>query len=304
MPQFEDSFPTSGDGQHARVSSADLARRFGQLRHMHPDQAIVVTHHGRPTHVLTTVAHYSDLQRVQSGEDGEPAVPHALHDFAECLGHGVVMVGYDLKVIVANRVAQTLFDCGEEALVGRRIFDAVPKLRRSLVETYVRRAVGSKEPCSAEIPSLFVVDGWVRVEIHPFSHYVTILFHDITDDMRRYRLADAPKAIQQAITLHDGISCVCVNTRGHIEHTEPTFHAMIKLPEERLRHVAIADLIPVAHRVAFREALDRVLSDGGTGILDSVMLANDGQAVPVRLTIAELRGSYGNEGAVLLIIPR
>lgn len=34
------------------VSSADFARRFGQLRQMQDDEAIVVTHHGRATHVL------------------------------------------------------------------------------------------------------------------------------------------------------------------------------------------------------------------------------------------------------------
>ncbi|PZO76843.1 MAG: hypothetical protein DI632_09950, partial [Sphingomonas hengshuiensis] len=34
---------------------------------MQDDQAIFVTHHGRATHVLTTVRHYTDLQDANGG---------------------------------------------------------------------------------------------------------------------------------------------------------------------------------------------------------------------------------------------
>lgn len=295
---------TTGDLHHPVVSSADLARRFGQLRQMQQDQAIVVTHHGRPTHVLTTVAHYSSLKATPAEETGAPTDSPALHQFADCLPHGVMMIDYHLKVLLANRVAHAMVECSEQSLVGQRIFEAVPMLRRSLVETYVRRAVASKEPCSAELPSLFRPEGWVRVEIHPFARHVTILFHDITDDMQRHRLADARKAIKQAIATHDGIGYVCINIRGHIEQTDTSFSDLIQLPQERLRHVALADLVPLAHRVAFRTAIDTVLSEGGASKIDTVLLTNAGQAVEVQVTVAELRGSYGNEGAILLVTRR
>ncbi|MEP9400702.1 PAS domain-containing protein [Sphingomonas silueang] len=283
------------------VSSADLARRFGQLRQMNQDEAIIVTHHGRPTHVLTTVAHYTSLRHASPDETAAPVDSPALHQFADCLPQGVLMIDYQLKVVVANRVAQAMLDTGDAPLVGKRIFEAVPLLRHSLVETYVRRAVASKEPCSAELPSLFRADSWVRVEIHPFARHVTILFHDITDDMQRNRLADARKAIKQAIAAHEGIGYVCINVRGHISQCDASFTDLVRLPQERLHHVLLADLVPVAHRVAFRAAIDRVLSDGGTSTIETVLLSNDGMTVPVHATIAELRGNYGNEGAILLV---
>lgn len=34
--------------QHPMVSSADFARKFGQLRQMQDEEAIFVTHHGPP----------------------------------------------------------------------------------------------------------------------------------------------------------------------------------------------------------------------------------------------------------------
>ncbi|RSV32799.1 PAS domain S-box protein [Sphingomonas sp. ABOLH] len=285
------------------VSSADFARRFGQLRQMQDDEAIFVTHHGRATHVLTTVRHYNALRDNEG--DGDAAIaPPSLQDFANCLTVGVLLIDYDMRILAANHVAHAQLDREENELVGHHVFKAVPTLHGLLVETYVRRSVASREPASAEIPSLFRPDSWVRVDIHPFARHVTILFHDITEDMKRHRLADVRQSLREAIGVHDGIGYVCLNTRGHIDRAEPTFCEMVHLSEERLHHVAIADLVPVAHRVAFREALDKVLSGEGARTIDSVLLSNDGATVAVRVTIAELRGVYGNEGAIVLLTRR
>ncbi len=295
---------SSGDAQHPTVSSADFARRFGQLRQMQDDQAIFVTHHGRATHVLTTVRHYTDLQDATGSARVDVGLTPSLHDLADCLTVGVLVIDYDLRILAANPVAHAQLDRTDSELVGHRIFSAVPVLRGSLIETYVQRSVASKEPCSAEIPSLFRADTWVRVDIHPFARYVTILFHDITEDMKRHRLADARQSLREAIAVHDGIGYVCLNIRGHIDRVEPTFCDMVRLSEDRLHHVAMADLVPVAHRVRFRETLDHVLSGGGARTIDSAVLSNDGTAVEVRVTIAELRSVYGNEGAIVLLTRR
>ncbi len=287
------------------VSSADFARRFGQLRQMQDDEAIFVTHHGRATHVLTTVRHYTALKEGDGvGRSDPAAAPPSLQDFANCLTIGVVLIDYDLRVLAANHVAHAQLDRKEGELVGQRIFETIPSLRGSLVETYARRAVVSREPTSAEMPSLFRRDNWIRVDIHPFANHVTILVHDITEDVRRHRLADARQALREAVTAHDGIGYASLNTRGHIDRVEPTLCDMVRLSEERLHHVAMADLVPVAHRVAFREALDQVLSGEGARTIDSALLSNDGAAIAVRVTIAELRGIYGNEGAIVLVTRR
>ena len=292
------------DQRHPTVSSADFARKFGQLRQMQDDQPIFVTHHGRATHVLTTVRHYTALQE-STGDGADDPIPTArLNELADCLSVGVLLIDYDLNIIAANRVAYVQLDWHDGDLAGRKVFDALPVLRGSLIETYVKRSVASKEPYSAEIPSLFRKDMWVRAEIHPFSNYVTVLFHDITDDMKAHRLADARKSLREAIAVHDGIGYVCLNRRGHIEQAEPTFCDIMHLSENRLHHVAMADLVPVSQRVAFREALDRVLTGEGARTIDSSLLSNEGRAVPVRVTIAELHGTYGNEGAIVLLTQR
>ncbi len=305
MPGHGGDVIMRNESDQPTVSSADFARRFGQLRQMQDDEAIFVTHHGRATHVLTTVRHYNALKDgdAEGRIDPVSATP-SLQDFANCLTIGVVLIDYDLRVLAANHVAHAQLDRQEGELVGQRIFETIPALRGSLVETYARRAVASREPSSAEMPSLFRRDNWIRVDIHPFVSHVTILVHDITEDMKRHRLADMRQSLREAIAVHDGIGYVCLNTRGHIDRVEPTFCDMVRLSEERLHHVAMADLVPVAHRVAFREALDQVLSGEGARTIDSALLSNDGAAIAVRVTIAELRGIYGNEGAIVLLTRR
>ncbi len=304
MLPFDETVSTVSTPKSVSVSSADLARRFGQLRQMHPDDAIVVTHHGRPTHVLTTVAHYDSLRQAPAGDGASQSAIDAVQRFADCLRNGVLQIDYEMTVLVANQVAHVMVDQADRSLVGQKIFDAVPTLRRSLVGTYVRRAVASKEPCTAELPSLFRPGNWIRVDVHPYARHVTILFQDITDDVQRHRMGDRREAIRAAVEGHDGVGYACVNTRGHIEQVDASFSGLIQLPAERLRHVAVADLVPVAHRVAFRQALDTVLSEGGTGAIDTVLLDNEGQAVPVRVAMSEMHGSYGSEGAVLLLTRR
>lgn len=293
-----------GVPHHSMVSSADFARKFGQLRQMQDDQAIFVTHHGRATHVLTTVRHYTALKQGDGTDRAETIATTSLHELANCLTIGVLLIDYDLRIVTANRVAHVQLDWQDGDMTGRKVFDALPVLRRSLIETYVLRAVASKEPYSAEIPSLFREGTWVRAEIHPFARYVTVLFHDITEDMKAHRLADPRKSLREAIAVHDGIGYVCLNTRGHIDRAEPTFCDIVHLPEERLRHVAMADLVPLGQRVAFREALDAVLTGEGARTIDSAILSNEGLTVPVRVTISELRGTYGNEGAIVLLTRR
>jgi PAS domain-containing protein len=268
---------------------------------MRDDQPVTVTHHGRPTHVLMTAARYAEMQDAGSDEAEGRIGPGMLQEFAACLGQGVLIIDDRMVVLVANRVAQAMLDRVGVELVGRRIFDAVPALQGSLIETYVRRAVRTKEPGVAEIPSAFRKGSWVRVEVYPFAHHATILFHDITDDMTRHRLADARTAMRAAIAVDDHISYVCLNMRGHIDSAEPSFCDLTQLPEDRLHHVALADLIPVSHRANFREVLNAVLTGGGAQTIDTVVLANDGMTVDVRITMAELRGAYGNEGAVVLL---
>ena len=72
---------------------------------------------------------------------------------------------------------------------------------------------------------------------------------------------------------------------------------MLKLPEQRLRGIAVADLVPLPRRAMFREQLDQVLGGQGAARIESELLANDGTTVSIVAALVALRGVYGVEGA-------
>jgi hypothetical protein len=60
----------------------------------------------------------------------------------------------------------------------------------------------------------------------------------------------------------------------------------------------------VGQRAAFVEALESVFRSGDPARIASQMVTRDGGVVAVNLTIAEVRGPYASDGAVILVTRR
>jgi PAS domain S-box-containing protein len=103
------------------------------------------------------------------------------------------------------------------------------------------------------------------------------------------------------MSVHGGVGYVRVSTRGFIEIADDTFCTMIGLPEERLSSVCLPDIIEVSARPQFREQLERVLRGEGDQRVPTRLLTNGGAVLPVEAAIAQLHGTYGTEGAVIVM---
>ncbi|WP_426265457.1 PAS domain-containing protein [Sphingomonas sp. PWP1-2] len=286
-----------------QVTSAELVRQFGNLRHTMGDATVFVTNHGRTTHALLSAAQYEKLianPQSGAGPDDNVLLP-TLREFADWVPHGVVSLDTEMGVVMANRVAHAIFDKRDGELVGQNLYDAVPALKGSLAQTYINRAAAGKEVCVADLPSIFRPESWVRLEVYPLARTTTLMFRDITEEMQNHRFADAKRAIVDAITLHGGIGYMRLNVRGQIERVDASMCAMLRLPEDRLLHLGIADLVPVANRITFRERLEQVLRGDGPQRVQTVLLSNDGTPLTVTAAITDLPGIYGNEGAVVIV---
>jgi PAS domain S-box-containing protein len=181
------------------------------------------------------------------------------------------------------------------------LFEAFPALRETMFESYCNRTERSGEPCSFELPGLFGSDTWHRMETFRTHQGVVMLARDITDDVKAYRLADTKKALIEAILAHGGIGYIWFNVRGRIEEVDAAMSDLLQLPRERLSNVSVVDLVPVGQRVMLREAIETVLSHGGTQRFETEFLRNDGTTVPAVGAIKDLRGVYGSEGAVMVV---
>lgn len=293
-------FP-SAESEHVTVTAAEFTRRFGQLTKVHRNVPIHVTNHGQETHVLLASDFYNRLTKITDGaietDDPMPSLP----ELGSWIRQGLIVVDHQSIVRYANPVAHMMSNLAEGALVGRPFLDALPQLTDTLLSGYLQRALCGGERQTADFPSIMRPDAWLRADFIPCRHGAMLLFTDITDDVRHYRLADAKVALVNALEEHGGIGYARINVRARIERVDSTLAEMLAMPQDRLIGNYITDLVPVADRVAFKEQLEAVLSGSATTTCRTKLITNQGNVIGVKVAIAELRGTYGGEGAVLVI---
>jgi len=286
------------------VTAAELVRNFSRFRDMARKSPVRITHHGRETHVLSDLATYQDLCRkaaegARGGRaDDESGTVLALADWID---DGIIICDEDLRIEFANRTAIAMVGATAGALVGRDLREALPVVAGSLVEVHAVRTQRQREPSAADIPSPFRSGAWLRFQGFPLGDQVVLKFRDITEDVQRHRKADLKGAIRQAMEDHGAIGFVCTTVRGTIERVNAPFCHMMRLSPERLERVLVSELVVPADRHKLREELEASLRGDGERVLDVQFLANGGDVALARVSIVQLHGAYGGEGAVMLI---
>lgn len=292
------------ESHHApSVSAAELVRNFAECRETAGKKHLYVTHHGRATHVLLGIDEYQGLHdAARSREAGEhpPGDAALLQMLAQWLDEAIILCDADMTIAFANRVTQALCRRTVQELVDRPLVEALPQIAGSMLEVHARRTAIGGESSTADIPSPFHEDRWLRFQSLPLGDWNALLFRDITDEVRHHRLADVQEAILDAMRAHGDIAFVRVSIRGTIERVNEPWTRLIGLPADRLHGIALADVIATPDRARFREALEAVIRGAGSRRVDAHMLTNDGDLAPLHLALEPLQGIYGSEGAVML----
>lgn len=288
------------DRRRRSVPAAELVRNFAHWREVGSREPVMVTHHGRETHIFMGV----DRFRTLAVSDAEAAAPDRTFELAARIHQGLILCRADLSITYANGVALAMTKRWDRQLEGQLLWEVFPEISGTLTEAHIRHSLASGEASAADIPSPFRDDNWLHVQTFPFAQGVALLMRDITADMQRHRLADVKSAILKAMSVHGGVSYVRVSARGFIEIADDNFCAMVGLPLDRLTKVALADLVGLAGRPAFREQLEQVLRGDGDQKATIPLLTNGGAIATVTAAIARLHGIYGTEGAIILMTPQ
>ncbi len=285
------------EGCKRSVAAAELVRNFAHWREVGSREPVMITHHGRETHIFMGV----DDFRAMAANEVAPPAPDRMRELANRIHQGLILCNNDLTIDYANSVALAMTKRWDRHLEGRSLWDALPEFAGTLTEAHIRHSLTSGEPSTADIPSPFRSDSWLHFETFPFGEGIALLLRDITADMRQHRLADVKSAILKAMSVHGGVGYVRVSMRGFIEIADDTFCTMVGLPEDRLSSVCLPDLIDVSARPKFREQLERVLRGEGDQRVATRLLTNEGALLQVEAAIAQLQGTYGTEGAVIVM---
>lgn len=289
-------------GQERCATAAALTRRQGYWFQQASVSPVFISHHHRVSHVLTSIEWYHAHLTPASCLTEDPAV--IIRQATDLFGEGFFWLDKDMRIVGANQAAATHFGVEREQFVGQLLLNVSPALGDSLIFGKLRSSLRDGTRHSADVPSVVRQGGWVHFETFPFREGVACWFRVITDEMEAHRLADVKGAILAAMDAHGGVGYARLNNRLSIDRTDNAFAQMIRISRDRLIGVTFLDLVERKYRVDVRDWLETVLRSDGCGGMDCALLSNDGTVLPVRMGLAELRGQYVSEGAVVVVTRR
>lgn len=165
------------------VTAAEIVRNFSEIRQQAFGAPVIVTHHGKDTHVLCSAALFRALTRRREALDDD-AVALQLVQLAAWIDQGLILADAEGRVLHANPALLCLFPYDPARLIGRPLFEAIPELAGSIAEPYLRRAIGARETRLFEMPSPFRTDAWLQCRHAPVGDGTVLLFRDISSEIR------------------------------------------------------------------------------------------------------------------------
>jgi hypothetical protein len=112
------------------------------------------------------------------------------------------------------------------------------------------------------------------------------------------------QALATAIDADGGVGYARLSVREAIEAANDSLTGMVGVDAAAIRRVRFAALLAAGRRAAFSEALETVFRSREPARLASQIVTREGVALDVTLSIAEVRGPYTSDGAVVLVTRR
>lgn len=289
-----------------RVSAADFIRGFANWRLQSARKPVVVTHHGRDAHVLISLDDYRRL-------DGDTATEVAaasdilqcsLAGLVESVRDGVILVDRQRRVAALNPAASDMLEIPAADLVGQELMVALPGIRDSLIVHHINRLLDHRERFSADVPGLLRPRQWVHVDLVPLPVGGAIVLRDVSEAINDFAAGDMRQAMLNAVEVDGGIGHARISVRETVEAANAMLTDLLGVDTAAIRRVRFSALLAVGQRPAFVDALESVFRSGAPTRIASQMVTREGLAVDVALTIAEIRGPYASDGAVVLVTRR
>ena len=289
-----------------RVSAADFIRGFANWRLQSARKPVVVTHHGKDAHVLISLDDYRRLDRDGAAEvaSGANLLQASLAGLVESIRDGVILIDRGWRVAAVNPAASDMLGTAAAALIGGDLETVLPGLDGSLLSHRLNRLIDHRERFSGDMPAILRPRQWLRIDLVPVPTGGAIILRDVSETMEECAAGDARSALLAAVEADGGIGHARITVRETVETANETLTTMVGVDAAAIRRVRFSALLAIGQRQAFVEALESVFRTGEPARRASEMITRDGAVLPVTLSIAEVRGPYASDGAVILATPR
>ncbi len=286
-----------------RVSAADFVRGFANWRVQSARSPVFVTHHGKDAHVLISLDEYRRLGG-SGGEAGDARLRDSQILLLESVRDALILLDREARVAALNPAASDMFEIAATALVGQPLTAALPSIGTSCVYPHIIRMIDHRERFSGELPSLVRPRQWLRADLIPLPVGGAVILRDISEIVAARESAGAQQAAIRAVDVDSGIGRALISVRDTVEYANDALIGMIGVGQEAIRRVRFSALLAMSARHQFSEALETLFHTGMSARLDSELVSREGVAVPVTLSMAERRGTYGSEGAAIVVTRR
>lgn len=286
-----------------RVSAADFIRGFANWRLQSARKPVVVTHHGKDAHVLIS---FDDYRRL----DGDAAnttiavadmLQASLAGLIESIRDAVILINPQWRIAALNPVASDMMEAPAARLIGQDLTVAAPSLKDSLVFHHILRLIDHRERFSGDVPDVLRPRQWLHVDLVPVPIGGAIILRDVSVAMAEFAAGDARQATLNAVEVDGGIGHARISVRETVEAANEMLTGLLGVDVPAIRRVRFSALLAVGQRSAFVEALESVFRSGEPARVASQMVTRDGSIIEVNLSIAEVRGPYASDGAVVLV---
>lgn len=285
-----------------RVSAAEFIRGFANWRLQSARKPVVVTHHGKDAHVLISL---DDYRRLGGEERARPAPADNLQDslasLVDSVRDGAIVIDRQWRILSVNAAASDMFERPAASLIGDDLASALPQLCESLLFQRIIRLLDHRERFSGDVPALLRPRHWLHIDLIPLPVGGAILLRDISEAMENFAASDVRQALAVAIDADGAIGHARLSVRETIDAANDALTTMVGVDAAAIRRVRFSALLAVGRRAAFAEAIEGVFRSGEPARISSQIVTRDGAVVDVMLSIAEIRGTYASEGAVVLV---
>lgn len=286
-----------------RVSAADFIRGFANWRLQSARKPVVVTHHGKDAHVLISLDDYRRLDGECAG-DPTPAADlrrNSLAAIVDAIRDGALLIDRQWRIVALNPAASDLLDATAARLLGEQLVAAIPGVKESLVFHHIIRLIDHRERFSGDVPGILRPRQWLHVDLVPVPIGGAIILRDVSEAMEGFAIGDARQAMIDAVEIGGQIGHARISVRETVEAANGMLTDLLGVDAAAVRRVRFSALLAVGQRSAFAEALESVFRSGQPARVASQMVTRDGTAIDVTLSIAEVRGPYASEGAVVVV---
>ena len=289
-----------------RVSAADFIRGFANWRLQSARKPVVVTHHGKDAHVLISLDDYRRLDGDVAREVAAASdiLQSSLAGLVESVRDGVILIDRQRRVAALNPAASDMLEIAAAGLIGEELMVALPGLRDSLIFHHVNRLLDHRERFSGDVPGMLRPRQWLHIDLIPLPIGGAIILRDVSDAIKGFAAGDMRQAMLDAVEIDGGIGHARISVRETVEAANVMLTDLLGVDASAIRRVRFSALLAVGQRSAFVEALESVFRSGAPVRIASQMVTRDGSVVDVALTIAEVRGPYASDGAVVLVTRR